>query len=414
MVACAPRLHGKSLASLRPRRRRLTSGQRSASHRPTDLGSLTPPGWPGGAPGKRDAIEAWLPQAQAVLPALDLRVLLPPKMPNVQGEETQLPPLVVFGARHDDKDAAKQVAAAIAAWHPRKVALELCDRRFRRFFPGGVDGFVNLPEDTKASLLRKLARGEEQLQAALAARACGSDIVLCDRDVRISEARLLVQLPPSTLVHSACLAFGLPDVGTIVGWSSLGWQLRQYFLRQRGSLAELAAARGSLALLPPPLLSRVLEEADILTREASLQPGDKWTRMKQRMEAVADEALAAAKGDSSTSSSQQTEQLEELVQACVVKERDTVIADRLWTLRGQPAAAVVGVAHLPGLQQRWSDLVAAGGAVDSVAHFALAEEKRRALSLRAKHLQYYPDPMPELWRRLLGKPLLWRLKGLIG
>ncbi|CAJ1421117.1 unnamed protein product [Effrenium voratum] len=145
-----------------------------------------------------DALSAWATAAQQLLPGLRVAAL-----PKGEGA------LVLLGAEHDVEQAALQVETAIDCLRPDHVGLELCQKRFRRLFPLGLAAFAQLPPEERLQLQAKLRSGKDQLSAAAAAHRLGIPVALCDREVRVTEARLLARLAPGDLVAGSLAALGL-------------------------------------------------------------------------------------------------------------------------------------------------------------------------------------------------------------
>eukprot|EP00435_Cladocopium_sp_Y103_P041793 s3748_g11.t1 len=210
--------------------------------------------------------------------------------------------VILLGALHDQDEAAMQVKGAIESLRPDHVALELCERRFKRLFPFGISAFAQLPAEERRSILQRLRSGKDQFAAAVAAYTQSVPVTLCDRDFRITEDRLLAHLQPDILKAGSLGALGLPS------------------------------------------------RADLPVEEA----------------------------------------LEEAVATCIWDERDKVMARRLQTLPGL-VLAVVGVKHMEGL-----------------AHHLTQEIDPVNVDVLCK-----PVHLP-LWRRVIGQPILWRLRGTFG
>eukprot|EP00913_Durusdinium_trenchii_P016462 g15474.t3 len=211
--------------------------------------------------------------------------------------------LLLLGALHDQDDVAQQVQEAIEDLRPDHVGLELCERRFGRMFPMGLEHFGEMTTEERRRFLAQLRSGKDQLSAALAAHRLGVPVALCDRDVRITEDRLLKHLEVPMLRAGALGALGWPS------WSD-------------------------------PI---EVEEA-----------------------------------------------LEEAVASCIWNERDLVMASRLRSLvsGGRLVVAVLGPRHLPGIARCW------------------------AHEVDPARVEAYCQPVQlPLWRRILGRPIIWRLRG---
>ncbi|CAE8616350.1 unnamed protein product [Polarella glacialis] len=208
----------------------------------------------------------------------------------------------------------------IRSLRPDHVGLELCARRFRRLFPMGLAAFAALPEDSQKQLAARLAYGKEQLEAASVAHELGLHVALCDRDVRVTEARFLSRLPPEALLAGSCAALGLSRAAAIAA------------------------------------------------------------------------TLNRAQGEHGSAAAEVEQALEEAVKACVLDERDLLLGARLRCLPGRLVLGVVGSNHIDGVTRQWNKVLTSGGEVQA----------------------FSQKPHLPVWRRLLGSPLLWRLRGTFG
>lgn len=352
------------------------------------------------------ALPAWQAAAQRALPSLRVSVLARPPTGEAGGAAAAV--AVVFGARHDCASAPAEVAAGIGALRPQYVCVELCQRRFRRLLPLGISGFEALPPENRKALRAALRCGGEQLEAALAAGRCGAEVVLGDRDVRATEARFLASLPGHVLYAGSRAALCLPDLRVTLAWVALGWRLRRFVLR--GSVQWSTRAGASLSsfdvlalpawvatVLPEAVVDALLSKAQSLVEDKVLAPSERWRRMSGCIEVAAEGATASmAQGANEVEAL-----LGEAVKRIVIDERDEILCRRLWELPGPLVVAVVGVAHVEGMSQRWATLC------EQRHHQQKGEESPAEAAAGA----LLATPRLELWRRVFGWPLLWRLRG---
>eukprot|EP00927_Polykrikos_kofoidii_P039711 TRINITY_DN34042_c0_g1_i1.p1 TRINITY_DN34042_c0_g1~~TRINITY_DN34042_c0_g1_i1.p1 ORF type:complete len:408 (+),score=64.58 TRINITY_DN34042_c0_g1_i1:66-1289(+) len=371
--------------------------------------------------GDAAALQRLLVVLRQALSALDVRVLVPPPLLKLPSSSPSVgtsragfsPPLtVLFGARHDCSTAATQTSTAIHALRPSNVGVELCSRRLRRLLPFGVEAFEGLPEGSRASITSKLVRGGEQLAAVRAAHRVGAELLLCDRDIRTTEARLLASIPADVLRASAVASWGLPNLSVAMAWLLVALQLRRICFD-----GSSMGVHRQYTVMSPPWLGvtlphealRELEcEAYILARDTHIVPRERWRRMRQRLDAMAENRQAAR-----VVSVQAT--LDRLVQACIVHERDAILCDALWRAKSGPfTVAVVGIAHLDGMEQRWSELCShsSANAMPQGNQAAAAQLDEVPLLRNSIAFSQLPPPWQvPLWKRILGKPFMWRLRG---
>eukprot|EP00928_Gymnodinium_smaydae_P048542 TRINITY_DN32460_c0_g1_i1.p1 TRINITY_DN32460_c0_g1~~TRINITY_DN32460_c0_g1_i1.p1 ORF type:complete len:419 (-),score=32.24 TRINITY_DN32460_c0_g1_i1:5-1204(-) len=370
----------------------VTLGGASSRYRFVSSSSLLP------FPRESSEVPAWLEVARSSLPSLDVRLLESQSHETDSLGQTSSSSVIVLGARHDCSKAPAEVAHAIKVLQPGHVGVELCDRRYRRLLPLGVESFERLPHSSKRKIRAKLRRGGEQLEAIVAAHHAGAKLILCDRDVRVTERRLLAYLPIHSLESTACAAVGLPDFRSIAAWLLVGWRFRRFCLTNTaGATSDVTASLVSALpswttdVLPEEALSSLSDIALKLKADVTIDRSERWKRMQKSIEEAVRSADWSAKVQAKVES-----ELDAAIGRYVIEERDALLCDNLWTMRSPMVVAVVGVAHLDGLERRWLDY------------------KRRRLSQSAVNDQLSElmrSPTLSLWRRVIGQPFLWRLRG---
>eukprot|EP00747_Dinoflagellata_sp_TGD_P220687 gnl/TRDRNA2_/TRDRNA2_92619_c0_seq4.p1 gnl/TRDRNA2_/TRDRNA2_92619_c0~~gnl/TRDRNA2_/TRDRNA2_92619_c0_seq4.p1 ORF type:complete len:166 (+),score=25.89 gnl/TRDRNA2_/TRDRNA2_92619_c0_seq4:369-866(+) len=159
-------------------------------------------------------------------------------------------------------------------------------------------------------------------------------------------------------------------------------------------ISDLASRSG---VVPASLLAELKDEAHRLaTDESRLPLEQRWERMQESI-AEATKGAKAQRGLDGHGSAESTEMaLEAACKACIIEERDAVLCSQLAKLPGPLVVGVVGVAHLEGISRRWKHMQqSAAGPSDS----------------SVDESQLYEAPRLPLWRRVVGRPLLSRLRG---
>lgn len=252
-----------------------------------------------------------------------------------------------------------------------------------------MQAFVDLPAATQSTISRKLTYGREQLAAAVAAHRLGITASPCDRDVRVTEDRFLGKLPTAVLWRASGDALGVPSVGACLAWLSLSLRLRS--ICRGGFLHFPQFSSLEIGSISTHLIADLSAKATSLAADPTLSRTARWQLMQVAIE-------EAAQGDALLSEATEAA-VAAAVQECVTDERDAVLCAKLQRLQGPLVVAVVGVAHVDGLAARWALQASAPAGGDRDAGELCAE----LCSARR----------PPLWRRVLGRPLLWAMRGVL-
>ena len=290
---------------------------------------------------------------------------------------------VLFGVEHDSDEAAEQVAAAIMSLKPQQVGLELCPRRMRKLFPLGVERFAQLSEKEQLELRARLSHGKDQLAAAVAAHCCSIPYELCDRSICVTEARFLHNMSLRALCAASATSLGVPLPNTFIAWLAVSCQLMlkcrtPWWNERLLGLREPGIVAGTLS---EALLDDLSKKATMLASDEQLSPRE---RARQMLAIVEEAALVHKPSDS-------VDEVATAAQTCLINERDVVLSSRLLQLPGPLVVGVVGAAHVDGVARLLDAPVSNLSDLDA----------RLCMS------------SPLRWRRLVGQPLLWRLRGSI-
>lgn len=200
---------------------------------------------------------------------------------QVDGKE-----IILIGAAHVSKASAAEVKEVIEREKPNAVCIELDEQRFQSIQQGdkwkNMDIFKVIKEKKATMLLMNLAissfqnrmakqfdvtPGQEQIQGIASAKEIGAELVLADRDIQVTFARIWGNLGfwgKSQLL--AGVIFGIFEKDTITE------EEMEKMKRQDTLQAVLAEFTESFPRLKTPLID---ERDQYLAQKIKTAPGDK-------------------------------------------------------------------------------------------------------------------------------------------